>query len=58
MCVQDNEIIFEITSQEKVEIPRMSLTNDYWQASHHSYKNSLTKIKMKGNLSREIEEKL
>ena len=27
LCVQDNEIIFEITSQEKIKIPKMSLIN-------------------------------
>ena len=27
MCVQDNEIIFQITGQEKVNIPQISLIN-------------------------------
>ena len=31
---------------------------DFWQASHYSYQNSLTKIKMKGHLSRDITEDL
>ena len=31
---------------------------DNWQASHYSYQDSLTKIKMNGKLSREIKERL
>ena len=31
---------------------------DFWQANHHSYQDSLTKIKMNGNLSRNIVETL
>ena len=33
-------------------------TGQYWQASHFSYQNSLTRIKMDGKLSRNIEEQL
>ena len=31
---------------------------DYWKANHYSYKNSLSRIKMNGNLSRPIGETL
>ena len=33
-------------------------TGQYWQSSHFSYQNSLTRIKMDGKLSRNIEENL
>ena len=33
-------------------------TGQYWQASHSSYQDSLTSIKMNGKLSRKIDEKM
>ena len=32
--------------------------NDYWKANHYSYQNSLSRIKMNGQLSRPIKETL
>ena len=59
-CSLDGDSAFEVVNREiqTRDLYMAGVKGDFWQASHHSYQDSLTKIKMKGNLSREIEEKL
>ena len=59
-CSLDGDSAFEVVNRviQTRELYMSGVKGDYWQASHSSYQDSLTKIKMNGNLSREIEENL
>ena len=59
-CSLDGDSAFEVVNREiqKCELYMAGVHGDHWQASHYSYQNSQTKIKMNGNLSRNIEETL
>ena len=59
-CSLDGDSAFEVVDRD-IQIHELYFAGqvgDHWKASHYSYKSSLTKIKYKGNLSREIEENL
>ena len=43
---------------QKRELYCSGLNGQFWKSSNYSYQNSLSKVKMQGNLSRNIEEKL
>ena len=59
-CSLDGDSAFEVVNRsiQTRELYCAGETGQYWQASHYSYQNSLTRIKMNGNLSRNIEENL
>ena len=59
-CSLDGDSAFEVVNRDILtrELYCAGERGDFWQASHYSYQNSLTKIKMKGLLSRDIIEKL
>ena len=59
-CSLDGDSAFEVVNRsiQTRELFFAGERGDYWQASHHSYQNSFTKIKMKGKLSRDIIEEL
>ena len=59
-CSLDGDSAFEVVDRDMQihELYFAGQEGDHWQASHYSYKSSLTKIKYEGNLSREIEENL
>ena len=59
-CSLDGDSAFEVVNREiqTRELYMAGVKGDYWQANHHSYQESLTKIKMNGNLSRNIVETL
>ena len=59
-CSLDGDSAFEVVNREiqTRELYMAGIQGDYWQASHHSYQDSLTKIKMSGNISRKIVETL
>ena len=52
-CSLDGDSAFEVVNREiqTRELYMAGIQGDYWQASHHSYQDSLTKIKMSGNIS-------
>ena len=56
-CSLDGDSAFEVVNREiqKRELYMAGVHGDHWQASHYSYQNSQTKIKMNGNLSRSID---
>ena len=59
-CSLDGESAFEVVNR-KIQTRELYCAGEdgqYWQASHSSYENSYTQIKMKGKLSRSIEETL
>ena len=57
-CSLDGDSAFEVVDRtiQTRELYCAGETGQYWQASHHSYQNSYTKIKMNGQLSRSIKE--
>ena len=59
-CSLDGESAFEVVDRtiQTRELYCSGVKGQYWSASHHSYQNSRSKIKMKGKLSSEFEEKL
>ena len=59
-CSLDGDSAFEVVDRtiQTRELYCAGETGQYWQASHSSYQNSFTKIKMDGKLSRSISEKL
>ena len=59
-CSLDGESAFEVVNRtiQKRELYTSGETGQFWQASHHSYENSTTQIKMNGKLSRPFEELL
>ena len=59
-CSLDGESAFEVVDRQiqTRELFMAGVDGDFWQAGHYSYQNSLTKIKMKGQLSSEIKETL
>ena len=59
-CSLDGDSAFEVVNRniQKRELYCAGETGQFWQASHFSYQNSLTHIKMNGQLSRSIEETL
>ena len=59
-CSLDGDSAFEVVNRsiQTRELYCAGETGQYWQASHYSYQNSLTRIKMNGQLSRNIEESL
>ena len=59
-CSLDGDSAFEVVNRtiQTRELYCAGEAGQYWQASHYSYKNSLTRIKMNGMLSRSIEESL
>ena len=59
-CSLDGDSAFEVVNRQiqTCELYCAGETGQYWQASHYSYQNSLTRIKMNGQLSRSIEETL
>ena len=58
-CSLDGESAFEVVDRaiQTRELYCSGLNGQYWQASNYSYQNSLSRVKMKGNLSRSIQEK-
>ena len=59
-CSLDGDSAFEVVDRE-IQMHELYFAGErgsYWQASHYSYQNSLTRIKHDGNLSRNISEKL
>ena len=58
-CSLDEDSAFEVVDRtiQTRELYCAGETGDYWRASHFSYQNSSTKIKMNGKLSRNIIEK-
>ena len=59
-CSLDGESAFEVVDRniQTRELYCAGEEGQYWQASHYSYKNSQTNIKMNGQLSRNISETL
>ena len=59
-CSLDGDSAFEVVDRniQTRELYFAGERGDFWQASHSSYQNSSTKIKMNGNLSRDIMETL
>ena len=59
-CSLDGDSAFEVVNREIMtrELYVAGDKGDYWKANHYSYKNSLSRIKMNGNLSRPIGETL
>ena len=59
-CSLDGDSAFEVVNREiqTRELFMAGVHGDYWQSSHYAYQDSTTKIKMNGNLSREIKETL
>ena len=59
-CSLDGDSAFEVVNRviQTRELYMSGVKGDYWQASNYLYQDSLTKIKMNGKLSREIDEKL
>ena len=59
-CSLDGDSAFEVVDRniQTRELYFAGERGDFWQASHSSYQNSSTKIKMNGNLSRDIMESL
>ena len=59
-CSLDGESAFEVVDRsiQTRELYCTGVTGQYWKASEYSYKNSLSKIKMNGQLSSEFEERL
>ena len=59
-CSLDGDSAFEVVNREiqTHELYMSGVGGDYWKASHYSYQDSLTKIKMNGKLSRPIKERL
>ena len=59
-CSLDGDSAFEVVNREiqTRELYCAGERGQYWQASQFSYKNSLTRIKMAGKISRNIEESL
>ena len=59
-CSLDGDSAFEVVNRtiQTRELYCAGETGQYWQASHFSYEDSLTRIKMNGKLSRSIEENL
>ena len=59
-CSLDGDSAFEVVDRniQTRELYMSGVQGDYWQASHYSYQDSLTKIKMNGKLSSIIKEKL
>ena len=59
-CSLDGDSAFEVVNRniQKRELYCAGETVQFWQASHFSYQNSFTNIKMNGQLSRSIEETL
>ena len=56
----DGDSAFEVVNRviQTRELYMAGIEGDYWQASHYSFQNSKTKIKMKNKLSRDIQETL
>ena len=59
-CSLDGDSAFEVVNRfiQTCELYCAGETGQYWQASHHSYQNSQTNIKMNGQLSGSIVEGL
>ena len=59
-CSLDGDSAFEVVNRtiQTRELYCAGETGQYWQASNCSYQDSLTRIKMNGQLSRSITEKL
>ena len=59
-CSLDGDSAFEVVNRsiQKRELFMSGIQGEAWLASHHSYTNSKTKIKMKSKLSAEINEEL
>ena len=59
-CSLDGDSAFEVVNRfiQTRELYCAGETGQYWQASHHSYQNSQTNIKMNGQLSGSIVEGL
>ena len=59
-CSLDGDSAFEVVNRniQTRELYMAGERGDFWQASHYSYQNSLTKIKMNGELSKDIIENL
>ena len=59
-CSLNGDSAFEVVNRtiQTRELYCAGETGQFWQASHFSYQNSLTRIKMDGKLSRNIEEQL
>ena len=59
-CTLDGDSAFEVVNRkiQTRELYCAGETGQYWKASHFSYQNSRTRIKMNGQLSRSIEETL
>ena len=57
-CSLDGDSAFEVVNKviQTRELYMSGVKGDYWQASNYSYQDSLTKIKMNGNLSEEFNE--
>ena len=57
-CSLDGDSAFEVVNRDILtrELYCAGETGQYWQASKHSYENTKTQIKMKGQLSRPIRE--
>ena len=59
-CSLDGESAFEVVDRviQKRELYLAGESGEYWRASHYSYENSSTQIKMDGQLSRSFKEVL
>ena len=58
-CSLDGDSAFEVVNRD-IQTRELYCAGErgmYWQATHYSYKNSLTRIKMNGKVSGKIEEK-
>ena len=58
-CSLDGESAFEVVDRkiQTRELYCSGVTGQYWRSSYHSYENSLSKIKMNGQLSKEFKGK-
>ena len=59
-CSLDGDSAFEVVNR-KIQSRELYVSGErgaYWQASHYSYQNSFTQIKMQGKLSRPISENM
>ena len=59
-CSLDGESAFEVVNRvvQKRELYLAGERGEYWQASHYSYENSITQIKMNSQLSKPLIERL
>ena len=59
-CSLDGDSAFEVVNRENLtrELYMAGDKGDYWMLSYYSYQNSMSRIKMNGQISRPITETL